>query len=207
MNTITPYSDSSLNTVYNLLFCDDITFYKNSFSGKAAHPWSVLFNDAAPAEELSGIAADKNAESRVRLLAYRQLAVKGSPVTNKELLGVIVEVGMEEGTDTLAAFKDGTARYINHAEKMIVWENNTDKSATIIGQLFADSEKVVAQIGPWTEPRLEAPGTGDIRLSFLVSDGLYFGQGPFSVLQEDAMGGPVIQSALALLQFLTSLQQ
>lgn len=207
MNTITPYSDNKLNTVYNLLFCDDINLFKSSSAGKDEYPWSVLFDENATAKDLSGIAEDTSTESRIRLLACRQLAALGHPATGKELQGVIIEVGLEEGTDTLAAYKDGTARYINHSEKMIVWETATAESNSIIQQLFADSELVVAKIGPWTAPRLAAPATGDIRLSFLVSDGLYFGQGPFEVLQGDVMGGPVIQSALALLQYLTSLQQ
>jgi hypothetical protein len=201
---ITPYASDDLNRIYNLLFCDDPAMYKTAGSNAETVPWPVLLNTNTT--DLHKLLNDKNAESRVRLLASRQLLALGQPVS-KELLGVIVEVGLDEGTDTLAAYKDGTARYINHSGKMILWETATAESGTIIRQLFSDSENVVAQIGVWAEPRLPAPAAGDIRLNFLVTDGLYFGQGPFEVLQNDAMGGPVIQSALALLQYLTTFQQ
>lgn len=207
MNTIAPYPDNSLNTIYNLLFCDDPGLYKSSFGGKEEYPWNILFNTSADTDTLIQLSRDTTVESRIQLLACRQLAASGQPVNHKELLGVVIEVCLEEGLDTLAAYKDGTARYINHSGKLIIWENATAESNAIIQQLLNDSEKVVAQIGPWTDPRLPAPGAGDIRLNFLVTDGLYFGQGPFEVLQGDAMGGPVIQSALALLQFLTASQQ
>jgi len=37
-------------------------------------------------------------------------------------------------------------------------------------------------------------------MTFLVSDGLYFGEGPFNALQKDPLGGPVLAKAAQLLQ-------
>jgi hypothetical protein len=37
-------------------------------------------------------------------------------------------------------------------------------------------------------------------MTFLVSDGLYFGEGPFNALQKDPMGGPVLAKATQLVQ-------
>lgn len=37
-------------------------------------------------------------------------------------------------------------------------------------------------------------------MTFLVSDGLYFGEGRFEALQQDAMAGPVLAKASELLQ-------
>jgi hypothetical protein len=204
MNDIQPYPTEGLNTIYNLLFCDDSTLYQSANAAAGIYPWNILFSAAPTAEELNRIITAADTETRVKILAYRKLSAAGHQVTGKELLGVIVEVGLEEGLDTLAAYKDGTARYINHSGKMTVWETSTTESDNIIQQLFATSEEVVKQIGPWTDARRPAPQAGDIRLSFLVSDGLYFGEGPFEVLEKDAMGGPVIHSALLLLQFLAA---
>jgi hypothetical protein len=39
-----------------------------------------------------------------------------------------------------------------------------------------------------------------MRMTFLVSDGLYFGEGPLGTLQQDAMAGPVLGKATQLLQ-------
>ena len=36
--------------------------------------------------------------------------------------GVILDVPMDDGLDTLAAYADGTARYINHSGRTIIWE-------------------------------------------------------------------------------------
>ena len=37
-------------------------------------------------------------------------------------------------------------------------------------------------------------------MTFLASDGLYFGQGPFEMLGRDKMGGPVIIQATELMK-------
>jgi hypothetical protein len=58
----------------------------------------------------------------------------------------------------------------------------------------------VSQIGPWEKRRLPPPKLGYIRMSFVVSDGLYFGEGPFEVMQNDAMAGPIVQRAGELLR-------
>jgi len=204
MKAIRPYNDNSFNIIYNLLFCDDISLYYQQNESADQYPWNVLFSSTATTKDLTQLVADLYLESRTRILAYKRLAAAGTSVKEKELLGVIVEVALEEGVDTLAAYKDGTARYINQAEKLIVWDIVTTGSNKIIQQLFEVSAVVVSKIGAWEKDRLPQPQQGDARLSFLVNGDLYFGQGPFDVLQKDAMGGPVINSALALLQFLTS---
>jgi hypothetical protein len=42
-------------------------------------------------------------------------------------------------------------------------------------------------------------------MTFLVSDGLYFGEGPFETLQKDALGGPVLAKAAQLLQLVVEM--
>jgi hypothetical protein len=200
---IKPYSNEALNVLYNALFCDMLQLYKNDDRLYAGAPWDVLFSEKTSDAALQLLAADPSAESRIQLLAYQQLIKRGCPVVQQELLGVVIEVRMEKGLDVLAAYKDGTARYINQAEKLIMWETKTAHAEKLIGNLFAEGGKVVSKIGAWNRPRLPQPGNGEIRLNFLVSDGLYFGQGPFDALAKDAMGGPVIHAATQLMVFLT----
>ena len=69
----------------------------------------------------------------------------------------------------------------------------------MVKRLFAASEHIVSRIGPWDKPRLGPPNPGNVRLSFLVSDGLYFGEGPMAVMQREPLAGPVIQEATELL--------
>ncbi|HJW27902.1 MAG TPA: hypothetical protein VJ508_01500, partial [Saprospiraceae bacterium] len=132
------------------------------------------------------------------------LRLLGIAPKQKELLAVIVELGLEEGPDTLASFSEGTARYLNYSGKILVWENADEKSRAITDKLFVASEKIVQQIGPWTNPRRPFPSKGNLRLSFLVSDGLYFGEGPIKTLFSDPMAGPILNAMQELLQYITN---
>lgn len=135
-----PYREPAANDVYHLLFCDDPAAFA------PAH------GTYESAQQARSIAQDTGAESRVRMLAYDWLRAQGHAVADKELLGTIVEVGLDDGNDTLAAYLDG-----------------------------------------------------NVRLTFLVADGLYFGEGPHAVLERDGMAGPVLAAATALLVAVTSL--
>lgn len=197
-----PYRNPALDRIYNLLFCDDPALYQQD-APTTAYPWTVLLAPTPDPAALQALAADPTQEGRARLLAYRQLAQLGAPPAPPELLGVVVEVGLPLGLDALAAFADGSARYFNQAGKLLVWEAQTPESDELVRQLFAASRRVVSQIGPWREKRLPPPTNGLVRLTFLVADGLYFGQGPLAVFAHDAMAGPVVAAATQLLTYLT----
>ena len=132
------------------------------------------------------------------------LRAAGEPIEEKELLGVIVEVGMDDGLDALASYKDGTGRYINYTGKMIISEAPDDVLIDITAQLFRDSMSIVQRIGPWDGARKPHPVKGKVRITFLVSDGLYFGEGPINVLFNDAMAAPALSSATALMNYMTN---
>jgi hypothetical protein len=201
--TTSPYINESFNKIYELLFCDNPELYRPAKTELSEYPWNVLFADKPSVNDLQNILQDEEAETRVKLLAHRILKPLDEPENGKELLGVIVEVGLDEGLDTLAAYQDGTARYINHAEKVIIWDMPDNKSIGLINGLFTESLRVVKQIGPWNGERLNPPAKGDVRLTFLVGGDIYFGQGPFEVLAKDALGGPVIHAATQLMIHLT----
>lgn len=201
-----PYKNDSFNKIYDILFCDQPELYRPARQQATEYPWNVLFAESPDADALNEMIEDEQLESRVKLLAYRLLADIGQPAAENVLLGVIVEVGLEGGLDVLAAYQDGTARYINHAEKIIIWDAPDKRSQPLINGLFAQSLQVVNNIGPWDKERLSPPAEGDIRLTFLVSGDIYFGQGPFDVLAKDAMGGPVIHAATQLMIYLTEVR-
>lgn len=194
-----PYQSSAANDMYNLLYCDNPSAFKPK-PGQSAVAWqATLFSEPADRSALSALAGDATQEGRVRYLAYTRLRSVGERVPAKVLLGVIVEVPLSGGLDVLAAFSEGGVRYINQTGKLAVFEG----VATLephVQRLFAASEAVVARIGPWEQPRRAPPKVGNIRLTFLVSDGLYFGEGTMSAMQRDAIAGPVIQRASELLQ-------
>ena len=187
---IAAYDETAVNKLYNLLFADDPDAFAAVMAGK----------------DPATVAADEEAESRLRIVAYRLLKAQGkTPPTDPPLLAVIVEIALDEGLDTLAAYADGRIRYFNHAGGGSMVEDGTPLRAQVDGLLLA-SQKVVAQIGPWQGDRLPPPPTGQARLTFLVGGDLYFGQAPFEALAGDPLAGPVLNSATALLSALVSFQ-
>lgn len=193
-----PYRGPAANAIYNLLFCDDPEAFR-ARPGTAPAPWQrLLFADPPDAAALRVVADSRAEEGRIRYLAFARLREAGVAVPPKILLGVVAEVGLGAGLDVLAAYAEGGARYINHTGRLAVVEGDASIEPAVRA-LFAAAAPVVARIGPWEGPRRPPPEEGMLRLSFLVSDGLYFGEGPTSQLQQDAMAGPVFQAATQLL--------
>lgn len=194
-----PYASDASNAIYNLLFCDNPAAFKAKPGESPTHWQTVLFSASANVEALRALASDATQEGRIRFLAFSRLRELGKAVQPKILLGVIVEVPLAGGLDALAAFSEGSIRYVNQSGKLFVIEG-VASFLPMVRRLFAVAERVVTQIGPWEKPRLAPPEQGNVRLTFLVSDGLYFGEGPMSVMQREAMAGPIIQQATELLQ-------
>ncbi len=154
--------------------------------------------------DLQKIIEDKNSDPRIKALTYNRLLASGYKPIKKEILAVIVEVGLDNGLDVLASFNNGTARYINQTGKIIVWETTNDVNANkITSDLFANSQNIVKQIGVWDKPRKPHPIKGNIRITFLVSDGLYFGEGATNVLFSDSMACPALTKATELMKYIT----
>jgi hypothetical protein len=193
-----PYAEKSPNQIYNLLFCDEWEAFKPR-PGEALAPWqATLFSEPLAVKAVEALANDPKTEGRIRALAYNRLRKEGHSVPPKQLLGVIVEVPLEDGLDVLAAFSDGSVRYINQTGKLALFEGVPSLRPAAAALLQA-SEAAVARLGPWDKPRLAPPEKGNIRLTFLVSDGLYFGEGSMADMGNDPLGGPVVQRATELL--------
>jgi hypothetical protein len=191
-----PYANPAMNEIYNLLFCDDPAAYAAK-PGQAPATWqATLASDDVAA--LRSLASDAAQEGRVRYLAFSRLRAIGQTVTPKILLGVIVEVALDGGLDTLAAFQEGGVRYINHSGKLVVIEGAA-RFVPRVRHLFAAAQPLVDHLGPASDARWAPPKADDVRLTFLVSDGPYFGQAPAGVMQADAAAGPVMLSATELM--------
>lgn len=198
-----PYADAAVNDIYELLFCDHPEGYGKNMQPPYAYPWNTILSDSPAETELNKIIMDTMLESRMRLLACDILKRMGKTPPERILLGVIVEIGMDEGLDVLAAYRDGSARYINYTSRLLIWDASDLHSALLTKKIFDESERIVAKIGPWNKPRKLYPATGDLRISFLMSDGLYFGEGPVNVLFKDPMAGPALNAATEMLQYIT----
>jgi hypothetical protein len=192
-----PYRNPGINQFYNLLFCDDFSLFAD---GDVAGPLAAVLSDAPDREMLENIGDDLDVESRIRFLAFRRLQAMKVSVPRRRLLGTIVEWPQENGLDVLAVFPDGRLRYINQSEKLAILEATPPEFVEMVDELQQASQFVVNNYGPWDMPRMPPP-TGDlIRMNFLVSDGLYFGQGSYSALMEDRFAPPVIHATADLLR-------
>ena len=138
----------------------------------------------------------------------RQYGVPPAPAEAKRLLGVVVEVDRgAAGLDLLAAYPERTARFYAGTGGGIAWERPDPTLDAPIGALLDAAKAVLDRIGPWTQPRLPPPPPDHIRLNFLAPSGLHFGQAPFAVFEQDALAGPVVRAATALLQELMAVNR
>lgn len=195
-----PYREDQANLIYNLLFCDDLTLWKNENTIKGSGLWPTLLAEKPDLGSLEKIANDEENEGRVRAIAFNRLRELGQNPPPKKLFGVIVEVPQERGLDVLAAFSEGGVRYINYSGAMSIFEGPENPVEELAKELIASAQPVVDQIGPWEQKRLPPPDAGKVRITMLVSDGLYFGEGPFDVLSRDPLASPVLDKARRLLQ-------
>lgn len=195
-----PYQRHDLDFLYNLCFCDDLDLYRSKSEPSDTGFWKTLFANPPDTDALRAIADDETHEGRVRMLAFNRLRDAGIDVLPKILLGVVVEMRLREGLEVLAAFNDGGIRYLNSSGKVAVVEGGNTTLAAPVAELLAAAQLIVDQIGPWTEQRRPPPEYGNVRFSFLVSDGLYFGEGPIAHIVQDEKAGRMWQKATALLQ-------
>jgi hypothetical protein len=178
----------------------------------AQEPWAS-FNRAHASIEagdlqfaiqiLRGIVEMPNLEPRFYLHAWnalRGLNIAPPPEKAKELLGVVVEVGMPKGLDLLAAYPDHCARYYNFSNAAVIWERPNDVLNEAIDRVINVSLPVLRAIGPWKEARPPAPSSAEVRVNFLTPSGLHFGQGSLADLSRDPMAGPIIAAAFQLMQ-------
>lgn len=148
------------------------------------------------------ILANPGLEPRHYLQAWQFLRENGQqpPAGNaKQVLGVVVEVGLSSGLDIIAAYPDHSARYYNYTGSAIIWEHPDTSLDHQIDALLAASARVVQQIGPWNKPRPSPPARDMVRLSFLTPSGLHFGQAGTEAMSADPIGSQVYNLAASLM--------
>lgn len=164
----------------------------------------ALGDNAQARTALHAILATPDRSSRDYLQVWHQLRALGEvPDDPAHVYGVVVDMPVGAGLDTLAAYQDGTSRYLNHSGKILVWEASDGEVDALVRAVLEAGAAIAARIGPWHGPRPPLRA-GLLRLSMLCAGGLYFGEGPVSALGADPMAGPLIAAATQLLQALTS---
>jgi hypothetical protein len=147
----------------------------------AAHVKLKMSENAEAGRLLRAVTLISN-EARLRLWAWhnlRQLGKYPSPDLARQVLGVVIEVpfaekGEEPRYDVLAAYADGSARYINHQGGMIVWDRLDETITPLVLNVIRETQP----IGAPQEDRLDDPiEMEQVRLSVLTPGGIYLWQG------------------------------
>lgn len=132
----------------------------------------------------------------------RSYGVYPDPSIAKDLLGVVLEVPMEGGLDTLAAYADRHAAYFNFNGSATLWLRPDHSLDPLIDSVLDEGAHIIRKIGVWNEPRRPAPALGDIRINLISPAGLHFGEGPLNLATENPMTKPIWGASVALLQTL-----
>lgn len=110
-----------------------------------------------------------------------------------------------QGHDLLAAYKDGSARYLNHSGKAVVIEDRSlVQIQEAISQWLIVGEAIAHVIGPWEDATFPPVAPGQVRIMMLTPSGPHFGQGPLEQLRADQAAGAFIGCATKLLQLVVN---
>jgi hypothetical protein len=134
----------------------------------------------------------------------RALGLTPPKVEATRVFGVVLDVPVVRGRDTLVAYEDGSARYLNFSGAAVIWDApgaDAEVSARIAA--FLDAGRALGlRIQPVTYARPPlAPAIA--RISLLTPAGLRYGEGPFDAFSRDALAAPVFGAGAALMQVLT----
>ena len=181
------------------------------WAGTSSEPPWTHFQDAehamaradVPAAEaaLHAVLDTPGLESRQYLQAWsclRQLdrdALTGLP---ENLYGVVLDVPLEQGFDTLAAYQDHTARYLNQGGGAIIWHAEDAGMDALVDALLAAARPLLTTVGAWESAR--PPLTQDrARISLLTAEGIHFVEGSFDQLSGAPGTGAVFTAGVALM--------
>jgi hypothetical protein len=172
---------------------------------------SLLRSDrrAEGIELLSAIASGSDVDSRQTLQAWtflRELGIVPPSVIAKQVFGAVAEVPMGRGHDVLAAYQDGSVRFLSHAGAATIVEDRTIASVEEpLREWLALAKDLVAQIGPWTERELPSLPADSLRVTVLTPSGPHFGQGPANDLTADPRASAFMEPATRLLLAVTAI--
>jgi hypothetical protein len=184
---------------------------------RSGEPWASfeqaqrLAQAGQPAEAVAiwrQIALTDGVESRVALQAWhfvRQAGHNPPEELASVLLGAVAEVPVKRSHDVLAAYQDGTARYLNHAGGAVIREDREPAIQAAIDDWLALAQGLARALGTsWTEPSLPPLPAGHLRVLMLTPSGPRFGQGPEADMGNEPAVSRFLSPATVLMQLLTS---
>ncbi len=190
-----PYQKEDIDLAYNRLFCDDLNLYQSQPEAFPGDNWKSMLSSRPKLKSVRMTAQQPELPARLRILAFNYLLKKGELPVKKELLGVILEAGVDDGLETLAAYTDYSVAYIDSRGGIKTWATLETGIRERLVNYFASAATLAEQLRPSDKPRFPPPFAGMARITLLLSDGRYFGQGPGNNLTRDVISGPLIRQA------------
>jgi hypothetical protein len=174
-------------------------------------PWSSFIVSAARLKgglsaqrTLVYVADNPDFETRVRLWAFTALRKTGYQATalqGADVLGFVVEVPMEGSKDTLAAYADGSIRFVGYKDNIVIREPK-DETKPLVEDMLSKAQPLLA-VPP--APRSRAPIPVDrVRLTALSAMGLHTIEVPWSDLEPPGKYAELFTSAAKLLERATA---
>ncbi len=144
-----------------------------------------------------GITSMPSIESRHVLQAWhflRSIGIAPEGAVAKHVVGAVAEVALPQGHDLLAAYEDGSVRYLNNSGAVAVIDEVLPTVEAPARDMLRIGQAIVQAIGPWEGPLPPLP-TGYSRLTLLTPLGPHFGQGPDVALRADQQGAAFLDAA------------
>lgn len=174
-------------------------------------PWSSFIVSAARIKggmsaqrTLVYVADNPDFETRQRLWAFHALRKSGhtpSALQGADVLGVVLEVPMEGSKDVLAAYADGSIRFLGFANNIIVREPSDDFKPLVDDVL----SKAQPMLTVPAAPRTRAPiPEGHVRITALSAMGLHTIDVPWAELEPPGTYADLFTAAAKLLEKTTA---
>jgi hypothetical protein len=112
-------------------------------------------------------------ETRTQLWVWsglRELGEQPDPQPAWEILGVVFELPVQGAYDTLAAYQDGSARYLNFSGRAIFWDAPDETIKTLCQALLASTVPAASRAVPRASVSL--PNSG-MHATFLTRSGMF----------------------------------
>jgi hypothetical protein len=160
--------------------------------------------DGQPEEakkSLRRLLADPAAEVREKLLAWRALRKLGEklpPNLSREVVGVVLEVPIDNWVDTLAAYSDGRARYLNGKNGGVIIREVPDLTSldSLVNDVIKAAKPLVEKAPVFDKH--QPPKSDVVRVSILTYGGIHIIEAKESDIKENHPMVPVFGASTRL---------
>jgi hypothetical protein len=176
----------------------------SSFSEAVQHAKTRERDRAAQA--LLRVVATPGLESRHYLEAWFGLRELGFPPRSevaRYLYGLVVEVGLDGGVNTLAVYEDRSARFVSLTGDIVVCERAGGPLDIGIDNVLSTAKRIVSAGSVQDADASWYPTRHSARMSFLTPQGSHVIQGPLLALASDLSAAAVFSAATWVMLSLT----